>query len=400
MQLLKKKLKNGMTVVMEKRELPIVSVAITNKFGSEYEEGKIKGIAHFIEHLLFTGTKKRSSKDISREIDSRGGIINAFTANEITSFWVKIPSEHIDVALDVLTDMLNNSVIDREKFEKEKKVILEEIKMYHDEPRMHVEGEQIYKNLYEEPFGKSWIIGTKETINSLDRDFVYNYYKEAYNPENYIVSVVGNANFDYLCSYFEKAFKGTGKKKTHVPIKKINAESVEERAGIDQAHFVIGFHAPLAGTKEYYALQLLDAYLTVGMSSVLFTEIREKRGLAYAVKGSVESEKNYSHYTIYVGTTKEAVKDVKKIILEEMEKVKNVTEKEIQTAKEQLIGLRKVLSEESTSVLNVLTYSELVNGAEEYYQFEKKINEVTMEEVKKLAKELLKKYSTAAIVPK
>src|SRR3989344_3138523 len=152
MQFLKRKLKNGITVVMEKRELPIVAVGIANRFGAVNENSNIKGIAHFIEHLLFTGTKTRTHEDISREIEKRGGILNAFTAHEVTSFWFKLPSEHIFYGLDVLVDMLNNSIMNEEKFEKEKRVILEEIKMYHDSPRMSAM-EMIEKNLYEKPFG-------------------------------------------------------------------------------------------------------------------------------------------------------------------------------------------------------------------------------------------------------
>src|SRR3989339_2142284 len=130
MKLLKKKLKNGITVIMEKRELPVVALSISNPFGGAFEKSEEKGIAHFIEHLVFTGTKTRTHEDISREIEKKGGILNAFTANEVTSFWFKLPSEHIFAGLDILVDMLNNAIFNKEKFEKEKKVILEEIKMY------------------------------------------------------------------------------------------------------------------------------------------------------------------------------------------------------------------------------------------------------------------------------
>jgi len=124
MEFLKKKLSNGISVVMEKRDLSVVSVSITNRFGGAYESSDVKGVAHFIEHLLFTGTKNRTHEDISREIEKRGGILNAFTNHEVTSFWFKLPSEYIFEGLDILIDMLNNSIFDEEKFEKEKKVIV------------------------------------------------------------------------------------------------------------------------------------------------------------------------------------------------------------------------------------------------------------------------------------
>ena len=186
----KKKLKNRMVVLFEKRELPLVCVSITNRFGGAYENSEIKGIAHFIEHLVFTGTKTRTHEDISREIEKKGGILNAFTSNEITSFYFKMPSEHLFSGLDILVDILKNPKFDKEKFEKEKKVILEEIKMYKDDPQKHV-FEKIEEVMFEKPFGEG-VIGSVETVSALDRDFVYEFYKKAYSPENYIVSVVGN----------------------------------------------------------------------------------------------------------------------------------------------------------------------------------------------------------------
>lgn len=394
-------LKNGMTVVHEPRNLPIISLAITNRFGSLYEPSNIKGIAHFIEHLLFTGTKNRSSKEISREIDKKGGILNAFTHNEITSYWVKIPSEHLQIALEIISDMLNNSLINKEKFEKEKSVILEEIKMYHDDPKSHVVSEKIFENLYKAPFGKNYIIGSKETISSLTRDFVFEYYKKAYNPKNFIVTLVGSCDLDSVCNFLESNFKPLDiPDLTPQKIEKQSLSSKEERPGIDQAHLVFGFHAPLPGTKEYRAIQVLNSYLTVGMSSKLMTEIREKRGLAYAVHGSVEAEKSYSTYTIYVGTTSEAIPEVKSIILKELESVSDLSQEDLNDAKEQLIGLRKVTSEESINVLTSLIYSELRNSVSDYYNLEEEINSVSLEDVKSIASKLLKEYSIAEIIPK
>jgi len=152
MKFQKRKLKNGITVLYEQRDLPIVSFSISNPFAASHEESKIKGIAHFIEHLVFTGTKTRTHEDISREIEKRGGVLNAFTAQDVTSFWFKLPSEHLFSGMDILVDMLKNPLFDEKKFEKEKKVILEEIKMYHDNPQRHV-FEKIEENLYEKPFG-------------------------------------------------------------------------------------------------------------------------------------------------------------------------------------------------------------------------------------------------------
>lgn len=397
-EFLSRKLKNGMNVIMEKRELPVVSFSIVNRFGAGFEEEKIKGIAHFIEHLVFTGTRTRTHEDISREIEKKGGILNAFTANEVTSFWFKLPSEHVFAGLDILQDVLNNPVFEEKKFEKEKKVILEEIKMYHDDPARNVQ-DKLVENLFEKPFGVG-VIGTKESISSLKRDFVYDYYKRHYSSENYFAVIVGNADFEKICEHLEENFKTGNGKMRKIELVKKNAESVEERTGIDQAHFLFGTHAPRISEDGYSVLEVLNAYLADGMSSKLFLKIREERGLAYAVRGSVDSEINYSYYTIYVGTTKEAVPEVKKLILQGFENITGMTEKDLIEAKEKLIGLQQISREESSRVMQELLFYELATKAEDYYLRDEKIRAVTLEQVKKLARELVKNYSIAAIVPK
>ncbi len=396
MEFLRKKLSNGMTVIMEWRELPVVSFSISNPFGAVFETSEIKGIAHFMEHLVFTGTKTRTHEDISREIEKKGGILNAFTSQQVTSFWFKLPSEHVFAGIDIISDILNNPSFNPEKFEKEKKVILEEIKMYHDDPARHV-FEQIERNLYDKPFGEG-IIGSAETVSSLKRDFVAEYFKKSYGSENYIVTIVGNADFDKVCSYIESKFEKKNSDMKPLKIKKKNAETVEERAGIDQAHFVFAIHAPLYQDEEFCSLEVLDAYLANGMSSRLFLKIREEKGLAYSVRSSLSTEKDYSYYSIYVGTTKEAIPEVKKIILEEFGKIESMTEKDLQEAKDRLIGLRRITAEESSSVMSELLFAELVGKAESYYEREAKIKAVTLEQVKNIAK--LKEFSTASIVPK
>ncbi len=392
----KKILKNGITMLHEYRGLPIVSFSITNKFGGAYEESKIKGIAHVMEHLVFTGTKTRTHEDISREIEKKGGILNAFTSNEVTSFWFKLPSEHLFSGMDIIVDMLTNPIFEEKKFEKEKKVIIEEIKMYHDSPQRFV-FDKIEENLFDKPLGEG-VIGSEETINALKRDFVFDFFKKMYNPSNFIVTLVGKADFNKVCGYMEKNFKPSENIPKIKTIKKHNKETTEYRPGIDQAHLVFAFHAPLQTDKNYPALEVLDAYLANGMSSRLFLEIREKRGLAYAVKGSLSTEKSYSYYTIYVGTTKEALPEVKSLILQEFEKVKDMTKKDLKEAKDQLIGLKRLSKEDSSNVMNELLYSELTTKAEDYYKHEDDISQVTLSQVKALAK--ISSYSTASIVPK
>lgn len=274
----KKILKNGMTILHEYRGLPVISLSITNRFGASYEESEIKGIAHLIEHLVFTGTRTRTHEDISREIEKKGGVLNAFTSQDTTSFWFKLPSEHLFRGLEILKDIINNPIFEEKKFEKEKRVILEEIKMYHDIPQRHV-FEMIEANLYKKPFGES-IAGSEKTVKSMKRDFVFDYFKNVYNPKEYIITLVGEADFEKVCDYIEKNFAPNNKVYSAKKIELQNKETIEKRKDIDQSHFVFAFHAPKQTEKDYFALEVLDAYLANGMSSRLFLEIREKRGLA------------------------------------------------------------------------------------------------------------------------
>ncbi|HLF54070.1 MAG TPA: insulinase family protein, partial [Candidatus Nanoarchaeia archaeon] len=224
------------------------------------------------------------------------------------------------------------------------------------------------------------------------------YFKKVYSPENYIATIVGNADFEKVCSYLEKSFKKGGKKPELVRIIKRNGESFEEREGIDQAHLVFAFHAPLMGSHEFNALEVFDAYLANGMSSRLFLKIREEKGLAYSVKSSISAEKNYSYYSIYIGTTKEAVPEVKKIILEELKNAKKMTEKDLQESKERVIGLKKVSSEESLNVMNELLFAEITGDVGNYYKYEENIRKVSLEDVQKFSD--VDEYSFAVIVPK
>src|SRR3989344_5980436 len=161
------KLKNGINVLFEERELPLVCYSISNPFGGSHETSDIKGVAHLFEHLLFTGTKTKTQEELSKQIEKRGGILNAFTAQDVTTYWCKLPSEHLDIGMDILHDILKNPTFNPEKLEKEKRVVLEEIKLFHDDPERHVY-ELIEKALYKAPFGEG-IIGSAKTVNSLTR---------------------------------------------------------------------------------------------------------------------------------------------------------------------------------------------------------------------------------------
>jgi len=394
----RKVLKNGMTILFEKRDLPIVSVAFAVRNGGINEELYEKGISHFIEHMLYKGTPTRDWKQIAEEIERNGGVLNGFTSEEITAYFCKMPSKHLNIALDVLSDIIKNPLFDEKELEKERKVIFEEIKMIHDRPFHYALGET-QKALYDGTLNVD-NIGTYETVNSIDRKKIVEKFKQVYQPNNLILCVVGDAEFEKIIDFAEKNF---GDKKGEVPMQKFNLKNetkTEKRSGLDQASLVFAYHVPLANDKKNYAAGVLSALMAEGSSSRLFSEIREKRNLAYAIKGDSSINKNFSYNFIYAGTMKENVEEVKELILGEFKKVsESLDEKELNSVKEQLIGQYKISMEDSQNQMIGLLASEICGDAKEFYEYEKNISEVKLEDVRDLAKKAKEKYSFFALVP-
>ncbi len=398
----KKVLGNGMTILFEKRNVPVVSIGIATRFGGLNETGDNRGIAHFIEHMLFKGSEKRpSALAISQEIESKGGELNGFTDDEITAFVCKLPSKHLNVGLDVLGDLVKNPVFDEKELEKERKVIFEEIRMNKDNPMRFVFHE-IEKNMFEAPFGfDNMNLGTFETLEKINKDFMKEQFKKVYSPDNLVLCVVGEADFNKIVKFAEGNF-GNEKSILEKPEIKIkNKSKIEQRQELEQAHMVFAYHTPLLEDEKAYASKILISYLAEGMSSKLFTEIREKRNLAYGVKGGCAIKKDISYSFVYVGTTKENLDKVKEIILKEYKKIQEeFSEKELEEIKQQLIGSYYISMEESLEQMANLLYSEVNFNAEEFYEFENKIKQVKLEDVKEIAKRACEEFSFYALVPK
>ena len=392
----KKVLDNGMTVIFEKRNLPVVSVAFAVRNGGINEASDEKGISHFIEHMIYKGTPLRNSKQISQEIEKNGGDFNGFTTEDTTAFFCKMPSEHLNIALEVLGDMMKNPVFDNNECDKERKVIFEELKMRKDTPKVYVY-DKIQSLLYDEPMGID-LIGTYETMNSISREKLIQRFKEVYTPENMILCVVGDANFEEIVDFAEKNFTKSGSKVQTFPIKKINSEKIEKRKHIDQANLIFAYHIPLLNDKKSYAAFLLNSLLAGGMSSRLFTEIREKRNLAYSVRGDSMMGSKFAFNSIYVGTTKDNLEKVRELILEEFQKVSSeLDEKELEENKNHIIGNYLISMEDSQEQMTNLLSWEINGDANDFYKFKENIENVTLEDVKELAK--IKKYSFFALIP-
>lgn len=395
----KKILSNGMTVLFEKRDVPVVSVAFAVRAGGINESVDEKGISHFIEHMLYKGTSKRNYREIAEEIERKGGELNGFTDETITAFWCKMPSKHLDTALDVLGDIMQNPLFDEKEIEKERKVIFEEQKMRKDNPMIHVLDEA-HSCLYEGTLGMP-LIGTHKTMNSIDREKLIQKFKEIYEPNNMILCVVGDADFNEITKFAEKNF---GNKRGKVPKQKFSLKTESKtlnRKGIDQSHVIFSYHVPTLSNRKSYAAEILNTILAEGMSSRLFEEIREKRNLAYAVKGESDINRDYAYNIVYVGTTRDKVEEVKKIILNEMKDVsENISEKELETIKEQLIGKYDISLEDSVHQMNHLLFFEVNSRAEDFYDFKKNIKSVRLEDVREIARNSLKKHSFLELVPK
>ncbi len=394
----RKILKNGMTVIFEKREVPVVSVAFAVKQGGVNEEEEEKGISHFIEHLLYKGTPTRSAKQIAEEIEKKGGELNGFTEEELTAFWCKMPSRHLETALDVLSDIVKNPKFDEKEIEKERNVIFEEMKLYKDNP-MHYVFEEIHKNLYEEPFGIP-VIGSAKSMSSIDRKKMIEKFEEAYKPNNMILCVVGDADFEKIVKFAEKNFGNEKGKVKEIKVKKKISSRTEKRKGIDQANLVFAYHVPLAQDTKNYSAVILNALMAEGLSSRLFEEIREKRNLAYSVKGGSVVRNKYAYNYVFVGTMKENVEKVKKLIIKEFKKVaEGLTEKELNQVKEQAIGNYQIALEDSKSLMVYLLYYEMLGNAKEFYNFERDVKKVKLKDIKSLAKKAAKEFSFFALMP-
>lgn len=396
MEFKKKILDNGLTVLFEKRDVPVTTVMLAVKYGAAYEDIKEKGMAHFMEHLCFKGTEKRNVKKIAEEVEKVGGDLNAFTHEELTAYHVKLPSEHLSVAMDVIFDIFFNPSFPEEEIKKEANVICEEIKMYRDNPHMHTI-ENIKKSLYESPFG-DFIGGSQENVKDMTRTQLFEKHRKMYVTNNSILCVVGNNDFDEVIKLAESMEVNNETVDAKIPeiVKKIEKIS-EERAGLQQTNLALGFHFPFSGEKGRYAAELFSAILGQGMSSRLFSEVREKRGLVYGIKTDLDLGKNYGYLLIWAGTDSEKAKEVIEISLKEFEKISEVTEEELESAKIQVIGNRRVESECSNDTAVNLVMEEIAGNSEDYYEYDKKINAVTMDEIRELAK--ITEYSSFSLGP-
>ncbi|HHU18463.1 MAG TPA: insulinase family protein [Clostridiales bacterium] len=340
--IISKKLKNGARIVME--EIPYVqsvSIGIWVKAGSVDETEENSGISHFIEHMLFKGTDKRSAKKIAEDVDKIGGQINAFTGKEATCYYLKTLSSNIDKAADILADMFMNSKFDEEEMEKEKRVVYEEIKMIEDSPEddaHDIIGGLIFKG---NPLAKP-IIGTPKSLQGITRETIQKYITNEYTRDNIVVSISGSFDQDHVCKLFDDTFSNLNAckpEKSHVQIDYKPNYRVKVK-DTEQSHICLGLKGVSLVDERYYSLILLNNIMGGSMSSRLFQSIREEKGLAYTVYSMASSFTSTGYYNIYAGISHDKVNDAVNAIKDELMKLKKdgITLDELQTAKEQLKG--------------------------------------------------------------
>jgi len=347
------KLSNGIRVIGERITfVNSVSVGVWVRTGSRNENETTNGSAHFIEHMLFKGTKKRTAKQIASTVDNVGGQMNAFTGKENTCYYIKVLDSHADLAIDLLGDMLNESIFDENELLKEKSVIIEEINMYEDSPEdlIHeIMNNVIYEN---HPLGMS-ILGTTESLNKMTRDDLLKYMSEHYIPENIVISLSGNYDFDKILVLLEQAFgkiKNDNSIRANVSSPIFIEKNFEKTKPIEQVHYCKSFEAYPFTHERYFALMVLNNLLGSSMSSRLFQKIREELGLAYSVFSYTSNFQDSGALTIYAGMNPTQYDLAVKTIDEEIEKLLDggITTEELYNSKEQLKG-NYILGLESTS---------------------------------------------------
>ncbi len=398
------KLKNGITLIKAPvKGTKALTIMTMFPVGSRYEIKRMSGCSHFVEHMMFKGTKKRPTHlEISRELDAFGAEYNAFTSKDYTGYYIKTGEVNMDKAFDWLADIVFNSKFEAEEVEKEKGVIVEEVRMYEDNPLMAVE------NLSERiMFGDShplgWDVGgTPETVRGVSRDDLWKYYKDYYFPGNMVLVVAGNVNEKKLnksLKHFLVA-SGTGEKGLKDKFEKFvwsnkllplaDRVAVSERK-IDQAQVIINFPGLNYNDKDRYALSVLLNILGGSMSSRLFVEVREKRGLAYMVRADSGSFRDVGTASVQAGLDPSRLGDAFKVIKSELEKIQKetISPKELLDAKNNLAGRTELSMEDSSAQAQWFARQFLFSDKiKTYEEVTKKIKAVTVADVKRLANKI------------
>ena len=386
------------------------AVGIWANVGSRDEVKSVAGASHFLEHLLFKGTKTRTALEISSAIEAVGGEMNAFTGQEYTCFYARVIDTDLPLAVDVVTDLITSSTFTAADVDSERKVVLSEIAVRDDDPSDYIH--ELYLDTYygDSPVGRS-ILGTVDSINKMPRNSIYNYYKKRYQPENLVVSVAGNVKHKKVVKMVEEALSKDGF--LDVPNNKheVRAATPIKTPGLgevglidrktEQAHILYGFPGLARSDDRRFALSVLSSAIGGGMASRLFQEIREKRGLAYTTYAYPQQFAGTGTLAFYAGCRTEKAEEVIKLMRDISESVAQhgLTDEEISRAKGAVTGGLILGQEDTGSRMSRIGKSELVYG--EIMSFDdilNKVRSVTPEQVHQLARDLFSAPATLALV--
>lgn len=385
-------LPNGLSILIE--QIPTfrsVSIGIWVGTGSRFEEDHENGISHFLEHMFFKGTKTRTAVEIAEAFDAIGGQVNAFTSKEYTCYYAKVLDEHAPYAMDVLADMFFHSTFEEKELEKEKNVVFEEIKMVDDTP-----DDIIHDILSKACFGDHAlgqpILGTVDTLKTFDANMLRDYMDRYYKADNVVISVAGNVSdelIENIKAHFSHLEKSTTSKELIEP--KFMTEKIARKKDTEQAHLCLGYQGLKIGHDDIYSLVILNNILGGSMSSRLFQEIRESRGLAYSVFSYHSSYKDTGMVTIYAGTAPEQLDELYDAIMLTIDGLRNkgITEKELKNSKEQLKGNLMLSLESTNSRMSRNGKNELLLKRHKTLdEITEEINRVTIEKVNHMVNDI------------
>ncbi|OQY41369.1 MAG: peptidase M16 [Fusobacteriia bacterium 4572_74] len=388
--IIEKKLKNGIPVFFDKMDgIQSVTIGIFVGTGSKYEREDEYGVSHLLEHMMFKGTKRRTAKELSEQIDDVGGNINAYTGKEITAYYIQLLSSRLEVGIDILSDMFLNSTFSDENLEKEKKVVIEEINMYGDIPEEKVH--DINSTFAISGDQSNIVLGSIESVNGISREILVNYFNRRYTPENMVISLAGNMDIDKVMEMLENTMGIIEKKETQTSKEfsmKINSGKKVLKKEMSQVHLCINTKGISYLDEDRYKYSIISNILAGNMSSRLFQKIREDRGLVYSIYSYMSNFREGGLFTIYAGTTPKDYNEVIKIVLEEFEEIKknSVTEKELERSKNQFLSSLTFGLENSRARMSRLANSYLTYGRI-------KTIEETIEEIEKISCEDIKKVA-------
>jgi len=405
-QITKTTLANGVRILVEPVDsVRSAAIGLWCKTGSSAEFDHEAGITHLIEHMLFKGTEKRSAKAIAEAIEGRGGHLNAFTDKENTCYYCRVLSDDVENGIDVLSDMMRHSKIDPKELAMEEGVVLEEIRRGEDEPGDHVHEVHLSERWGSHPLGKP-IIGTRESVSGFKREDLTSYMDRRYRGGNVLLGVAGNVTSEQVVAWAEKTLgdlpAGGDDPTIERPVG--TGKTTYQAKDIEQVHFCIGGDGTSLFDNELYAASVLDAALGGSMSSRLFQEIREKRGLAYAIGSYTLSYSAGGAYTVYGGTARETWEEVQALVRAEFDKVlqEGLPDEELERTKRHICGGIVLALEGMSARMMRMSKNELVHRREiPIEETIGKINAVTNSQIVELARRVLDpaKVSTTAIGP-